>query len=50
MGSGGPTGRRGGTHRNRGSDVPTPRYHRYHVPHAESYSHIQHAFSEMTLI
>ena len=32
-----------------GSNVPTPRYHRYHVTHAASYSHTC-AFSELTLI
>ena len=39
MGSGVPTGPRGGTHRDRGSNVPTPRYHRYRVTHAGSYLH-----------
>ena len=34
-----PTGPRGGTHRDRGSNVPTPRYHRYRVTQAGSYLH-----------
>ena len=37
MGSGVPTGPRGGNHRDRGSNIPTPRYHRYHVTHADTY-------------
>ena len=41
----GPTGPRGGTHRDRGSNVPTPRYHRYHVTHAGPYSRNQRALS-----
>ena len=34
MGKGDPTGPRGGTHRNRGSNIPTPRYQRHRVTHA----------------
>ena len=37
MGFGVSSGPRGGTHRDRGSNVPTPRYHRYYVTHAGSY-------------
>ena len=37
MGSGIPTGPRGGTHWSRGSNIPTPRYHRHRVTHAGSY-------------
>ena len=29
---------------------PDPQHHRCRVSHAESYSHIQHAFSETTLL
>ena len=47
MGSGVPTRPRGGTHRAHGSNIPT---HRYRVTHAGSYSHIQHVFSEPTLL
>ena len=36
-GIGVPTGPRGGTHRDRGSNIPTPRYHRYSVNHAGPY-------------
>ena len=36
-GFGVPTGPRGGTHRARGSNIPTPQYHRYRVTHAGSY-------------
>ena len=32
-----PTGPGGGTHRARGSNIPTPRYHRHRVTHAGSY-------------
>ena len=32
------TGPRGGTHRDCGSNILTPRYHRYRVTHAGSYS------------
>ena len=37
MGMGVPTGPRGGTHRDRGSNIPTPRYKRHRVSHAGSY-------------
>ena len=37
MGSGVPTGPRGGTHRARGSNIPIPQYHRYRVTHAGPY-------------
>ena len=37
MGSGVPTGPRGGTHRDRGSNIPTPRYQWHRVTHAGSY-------------
>ena len=37
MGSSVPTGPRGGTHRARGSNIPTPRYHRHRVTHTGSY-------------
>ena len=50
MGSGVPAGPRGGTHQDRGSDIPTPWYHRYRVTHAGSYLRTQRAFSEPTLI
>ena len=50
MESGVPTGPRGGTHRDRGSNIPTPQYRRYRVTHAGSYLRTQHAFSEPTLI
>ena len=50
MGSGVPTGPRGGTHRDRGSNIPTQRYHRYRVTHTGSYLRTQRAFSEPTLI
>ena len=50
MGSGIPTGPRGGTHRACGSNIPTLRYHRYRVTHAGSYLRTQCAFSEPTLI
>ena len=33
-----------------GSNVPTPRYHRYRVSHAGSYLRTQCAFSEPTLL
>ena len=32
-----PTGPRGGTHRDHGSNIPNPRYHRYRVTHTGSY-------------
>ena len=48
--TGDPIGPRGGTHRARGSNIPIPRYHRYHITHAGPYSRIQHAFSEPTLL
>ena len=38
MGSGVPTGPRGGTRRDRGSNIPTPRYQRHRVTHAVEYS------------
>ena len=44
IGSGVPTGPRGGTHRDRGSNIPTPRYHRYRVTHAGSYLRIRMRF------
>ena len=50
MESGGPIGPRGGTHQDCGSNIPTPRYHRYHVTHAGSYLHTYCALSEPTLI
>ena len=50
MGLGVPTGPRGETHRACGSNIPTPRYHRYRVTHAESYLRTQHALSEPTLL
>ena len=31
MGRGDPTGPRGGTHRNRGSNIPTPRHSRWNI-------------------
>ena len=37
MGSGVPTGPRGESHRARGSNIPTLRYHQYRVTHAGSY-------------
>ena len=37
MGSGVPTGPRGGTHQDRGSNIPTPQHHRYRVTHADPY-------------
>ena len=45
-----PTGPGGGTHRERGSNVPTPWFHRYCVTHAGSYLRTQRTFSEPTLI
>ena len=48
--TGGPTGPGEEAHQLSGSNVPTPRYHRYRVTHAGSYSLTQHAFSEPTLI
>ena len=50
MGSGVPTGPRGGTHRAHGSNIPTPWYLRHRVTHANSYSRTQCAFSESTLL
>ena len=50
MGLGVPAGPRGGTHRDRGSNIPTPRYDRYRVTHSGSYLRTQCAFSEPTLI
>ena len=35
--TGDPTGPRGGIHLDRGSNIPTPRYHQYRVTHAGSY-------------
>ena len=37
MGSGVPTGPRGGTHRNRRSNIPTPQFQRHRVTHAGTY-------------
>ena len=37
MGLGVPTGPRGGIHRARGSNIPTPQYQRHRVTHAGSY-------------
>ena len=48
-GIGRPTGPRGDTHRDRGSNVPTQRYQRYHVTLAGTYSGI-YALSESTLL
>ena len=50
MGSGVPTGPRGGTHRDRGSNIPTQRYQRHRVTHAGSYLRTQSALSEPTLL
>ena len=44
-----PNGPRGGTHRNRRSNVPTPQYHVYRVTPAGSYMRRQRAFSVPTL-
>ena len=41
---------KGGTHPDRRSNIPTPRYHRYRVTHAGSYLCTQRAFSQPTLI
>ena len=49
MGSGVTTGPRGGTHGARGSNIPTPRYHRYRVTHAGSYCHTVMCFLQPTL-
>ena len=35
--TGDPTGPKGGIHRDRRSNIPTSRYHRYRVTHAGSY-------------
>ena len=35
--TGDPTGPRGGTHGDHGSNIPTPWYHQYRVTHAGSY-------------
>ena len=50
MGSGVPTGPRGGAHRARGSNIPTQRYHRYRVMHAGSNLRTQRALPEPTLL
>ena len=49
MGSGVPTGPRGGTHWARGSNISTPRCHRYRVTHADPYSRTRR-FPEQLLL
>ena len=49
MGSGVPTEPRGGSHRDRGSNIPAPRYHLYCITHTDSYKRAW-ALSEPTLI
>ena len=43
-----PTGPRGGTHRARGSNIPTPWYHQYQLTLDHTYAHC--ALSEPTLL
>ena len=50
MESGLPTEPREGTHRDRGSNIPSRQYHRYRATHAGLYLRTQSAFSEPTLI